>query len=222
MPMLSSAAWRFTTRPPTSSTSPKGTTANVTSTGTRLRIGASEWSRRSLLAGTTSSFSRNLIGSATSVFTSPSPAKPKIAARLAPIRSWMSALTFRSKKTPSPITCTTSRTMKSAFAAAIATSTATLGAGQALDQRERGGDVETLVVFLVVHLEDGCGATGREALDLLEREAAVGSPLAVPDAETLLDGTLDLARATELTGEVPAELEVPPSLRLLPVHRVER
>ncbi len=74
-------------RSPTRSTSPKGTTAKVTSTGTRLSTGARKWRRWSVPASTTSSFKRNLIGSATSVFTSPKPAKPRMAARFAPMRS---------------------------------------------------------------------------------------------------------------------------------------
>src|SRR6058998_3335655 len=119
MPTFRSAAWRLMVRPPTSSTSPKGTTAKVTSTGTRLSTGARKWRRWSVPASATSSFKRNLIGSATSVFTSPKPAKPRMAARFAPMRSWMSALTFRSKNTPRPITCTTRRTMKSDFAAVM-------------------------------------------------------------------------------------------------------
>src|SRR5581483_8993931 len=221
MPTFSDAACKLIVRPPSSSTSPKGTTANVTSTGTTLRIGARKWRSRSLPAGTTSSFSRNLTGSATSVFTSPMPAKPRIAARFAPMRSWISALTFRSKKTPRPITCKTSSTMKRDFAAAIATS-AMLLAGEALDQRERTGDVEVLVIRLVVDLQDRRRAARREALHLLEREAAVARALAVTDAEPLLERTLDRARAAQLARQVPAELEVPASPRLLPVHRVER
>src|SRR5256886_444997 len=157
MPTFSSAAWRLMVRPPTWSTSPNGTTAKVTSTGTRLSTGARKWRTWSVPASTTSSFKRNLIGSATSVFTSPRPAKPRMAARFAPMRSWMSALTFRSKNTPRPITCTTRRTMKSDFAAVMATSATALPAGQALDQGERARHVQVLVVLLVVHLEAGGG-----------------------------------------------------------------
>src|SRR5689334_4008260 len=214
MPTFRSAACRFTTRPPTARTAPNGTTANVTRIGTTLRIGASAWRSRSLPAGTTSSFTRNLIGSATIVFTNPRPAKPRIAARFAPMRSWMSALTFLSKKTPRPITWRTRRTMKSAFAPAIATSAATSGARQALDERERGRDVEALVVLLVVHLEHRGRPARREALDLLEREATVGGALAVADPEPGLERPLDVAGAAELAREVPAHLQVPAALRL--------
>src|SRR6266571_3910207 len=141
-----------------------------TTTGTRLSTGARKWRRWSVPASTTSSFKRNLIGSATSVFTSPRPAKPRMAARFAPMRSWMSALTFLSKKTPSPITCRTRRTMKSDFAAVMATSATALLAGQALDQGERARHVQVLVVLVVVHLEAGSAPARRQALDLLERE----------------------------------------------------
>src|SRR5438552_6604844 len=220
MPTFSSAAWRLMVRPPTWSTSPNGTTAKVTSTGTRLSTGARKWRTWSVPASTTSSFKRNLIGSATSVFTSPRPAKPRMAARFAPMRSWMSALTFRSKNTPRPITCTTRRTMKSDFAAVMATSTA-LPAGQALDQGERARRVQVLVVLLVVHLEAGSGPTRRQALDLLERELPVGRALAVVDAEPRLERVQDVLRAAQRAGEVAAHLDVPAPLRLLPVHGVE-
>src|SRR5437773_2599692 len=205
-------------RPPTWSTSPNGTTAKVTSTGTRLSTGARKWRTRSLPAGTTSSFRRNLIGSATSVFTSPSPAKPRMAARFAPMRSWMSALTFRSKNTPRPITCTTRRTMKSAFAAVMATSPTALLAGQALDQDERARDVQVLVVLLVVHLQAGGGPAGGQALDLLERELPVTRALAVADAEPRLERVQDVPGTAQRAGEVAAHLDVPAPLRLLPVH----
>src|SRR2546427_7400381 len=213
MPTFSGAACRSITRSPTRSTSPNGTTAKVTSTGASVSTGARKWSSRSVPAGTTSSFSRNLTGSATSVFTNPSAAMPKIDARFAPMRSWMRALTFRSKKTPRPITCTTSRTMKSALAAAIATS-ATLPARQALDQRERARHVEVLVVLLVVHLQTGRRAARGQALDLLEGKAAVGRALAVADAEPRLERSLDVVRTTQRAGEVPADLDVPAPLRL--------
>src|SRR5882724_7424194 len=191
MPTFRSAAWRLMVRPPTWSTSPKGTTAKVMSTGTRLSTGARKWRRWSAPASTTSSFKRNLTGSATSVFTSPRPAKPKMAARFAPMRSWMSALTFRSKNTPRPITCTTRRTMKSDFAAVMATSATALPAGQALDQGERARHVQVLVVLVVV------------------------------DAEPRLERVQDVLRAAQRAGEVAAHLDVPAPPRLLPVHGVE-
>src|SRR2546426_10640812 len=95
----------------------------------------------------------------------------------------MSALTFRSKKTPSPITCRTRRTMKSDFAAVMATSATALPARQALDQGERARHVQVLVVLLVVHLEAGSGPTRRQALDLLQREPPVGRAPPLADAE---------------------------------------
>src|SRR5436189_241525 len=210
-------------RPPTWSTSPNGTTAKVTSTGTRLSTGARKWRTRSVPAGTTSSFRRNLIGSATSVFTSPSPAKPRMAARFAPIRSWMSALTFRSKNTPRPITCTTRRTMKSAFAAVMATSPTALLAGQALDQDERARDVQVLVVLLVVHLQAGSGPAGGQALDLLERELPVTRALAVADAEPRLERVQDVpgtARSARYSASAAAEKRGRPAsvVTLAPDH----
>src|SRR5438067_8840457 len=208
-PTLSSAPCRLITRPPTSSTSPNGTTAKVASAGTRLAHGARKWSSRSASAGVMSSFRRNLIGSATSVFTRPSPAKPKIAARLAPMRSWMRALTLRSKNTPRPITWSARKRAKRTFAAAMATSGATLRVGQPLDQGERPLDGQVLVVLGVVHLQDGRRVAGGEALDLLEREAPVGGLLAVPDAEPLLDGGPDVVRPAQRAREVAAHLEVP-------------
>src|SRR6266516_6125505 len=130
----------------------------------------------------------------------------------------MSALTFRSKKTPSPITCTTRRTMKSDL---MATSATALPAGQALDQGERARHVQVLVVLVVVHLEAGSGPARRQALDLLERELPVGRALAVVDAETRLERVPDVLRAAKRAGEVTAHLGVPVPLRLLPVHGVE-
>src|SRR5881392_1296763 len=130
----------------------------------------------------------------------------------------MSALTFRSKKTPSPITCTTRRTMKSDL---MATSATALPAGQALDQDERARDVQVLVVLLVVHLQAGGGPAGSQALDLLERELPVTRALAVADAEARLERVQDVLGAAQRAGEVAAHLDVPAPLRLLPVHGVE-
>src|SRR5438552_1271430 len=221
-PTLSSAPCRLITRPPTSSTSPNGTTAKVASAGTRLAHGARKWSSRSASAGVMSSFRRNLIGSATSVFTRPSPAKPKIAARLAPMRSWMRALTLRSKNTPRPITWIARKRAKRTFAAAMATSGATLRVGQPLDQGERPLDGQVLVVLGVVHLQDGRRVAGGEALDLLEREAPVGGLLAGTDAEPLLERGPRVVRPAQGARQVAADLEVPAARRLLPVHGIER
>src|SRR5438552_7119747 len=133
----------------------------------------------------------------------------------------MSALTFRSKNTPRPITCTTRRTMKSDFAAVMATSATALPAGQALDQGERARHVQVLVVLLVVHLEAGGGPAGGQALDLLEREPPVARALAVADTEPRLERVQDVLGAAQRAGEVAAHLDVPAPLRLLPVHGVE-
>src|SRR5213079_1114374 len=129
----------------------------------------------------------------------------------------MSALTFRSKNTPRPITCTTRRTMKSDFAAVMATSATALPAGQALDQGERARHVQVLVV----HLEAGGGPAGGQALDLLEREPPVARALAVADTEPRLERVQDVLGAAQRAGEVAAHLDVPAPLRLLPVHDVE-
>src|SRR2546427_10760323 len=94
----------------------------------------------------------------------------------------MSALTFRSKNTPRPITCTTRRTMKSDFAAVMATSATALPAGQALDQGERARHVQVLVVIVVVPLEAGRGPARRQALHLLEPALPGRRALAALDA----------------------------------------
>ncbi len=119
MPTSSDAACRLMVRSPISSTSPNGMTAKAAMAGITASTGASVCSRRSAPAGRTSSLSRNLIGSATSVLIRPWPANPKMAARLAPMRSWMMALTLRSKNTPRPITCSAISRMTTAFRQAI-------------------------------------------------------------------------------------------------------
>src|SRR5205809_838803 len=139
----------------------------------------------------------------------PSPAKPKMAARLAPIRSWISALTLRSKNTPRPITWSARKRAKRTFAAAMATSGVTLGAGQALDQGERPLDGQVLVVLRVVDLEHGRRVAGREALDLLEREPSVRGLLAGTDAEALFERGPDVVRPAQRARQVAADLEVP-------------
>src|SRR2546427_10099291 len=98
----------------------------------------------------------------------------------------MSALTFRSKNTPRPITCTTRRTMKSDFAAVMATSATALPAGQALDQGERARHVQVLVVLVVVHPEAGSAPARRQALDLPQRELSVGPALRLADTQPRL------------------------------------
>src|SRR5262245_58405126 len=151
----------------------------------------------------------------------PSPAKPKIDARFAPMRSWMRALTLRSKKTPSAITCRTSRMVNTVLAAAMAISTPTLFARQALHQGERARHVEVLVILGVVQLEDRRRAARGETLDLLQREPSVGRALTVTDVEARLERALDVGGPAQRTREVATHLDVPASLRLLPVHGVE-
>src|SRR5213594_2351360 len=120
----------------------------------------------------------------------------------------MSALTFRSKNTPRPITCTTRRTMKSDFAAVMATSATALPAGQALDQGERARHVQVLVVLLVVHLEAGGGPAGGQALDLLEREPPVARALAVADTEPRLERVQDVLGAEDILHALEARLGI--------------
>jgi hypothetical protein len=96
------------------STSPNGMTAKVTSAGNTAMQGASVCSSRSAPRGMMSSLVRNLSGSAISVLTRPAPAKPKIAARLAPMRSWISALPLRSTQPSSPASCRALRVTASA------------------------------------------------------------------------------------------------------------
>src|SRR5579885_253990 len=222
MPTSRCAAWRSIVRPPTTSTSPNGMTAKAASAGTRLTSGASACSVRSAPASRTSSFSRNLIGSATSVLTSPRPANPKIAARLAPMRSCMSALALRSKKRPRLITCSMSRITNTASALAMAASTSSRALRrQAVEQLEHAWHVEFLVIGFVVELEHGGRVARAEALDLLQGEAAVGRAFAVADAEPRLPGGEDVFRAAQGAGEVAADLQPVARRRLRPVHRVE-
>src|SRR5262245_48444440 len=197
-------------------------TANATMAGTTASTGASQCSTRSAPAICTSSLSRNLIGSATSVFTAPSAATPKMAARFAPMRSCMSALPLRSKNSPAAITCSMRIRMKAASATAITTSIS-MGslARQPVDEGHRAGDVEVLVVLLVVHLHDGRRSAGAEAFDLLQLEAAIGRLLAVGNPEPILDGAEDMLRTAQRTREVAADLEAIARWLRLPVHRVE-
>src|SRR5262249_15692450 len=217
IPTFSSAAWRLIARSPIWRTSPNGMTANASRAGTTLTRGATMGSRWSTAAGVTYSLRRNLIGSATSVLISPRPAKPKIAARLAPMRSWMTALTFRSKNTPRPTTCRASRMAKTALAAAIATSTPKVrsrrAARSARAPAPRSGTRATR----------WCPPAGREPPRRrpLEGEASGGGAGRGAGAEAVLDGGLDRPRAAQRAGEVAAELEVPAALRLFPVHRIE-
>src|SRR5262249_15280408 len=235
MPTSSDAACRLIVRPAISRTSPNGITANAAMAGTTAITGASVCSRRSAPAGRTSSLRRNFTGSATRVLMIPWPAKPKMAARLAPMRSWMMALTLRSKKTPMAITWSAMRSITTALAHAMATSIpiVTPGrapprrvqrsvGGEALEERLERGDVEALVIGRVAHLHHRRRPTARQALDLLERETAVGGPLLRADAETALDDRAELLRAAQRSRQVDAELEMVPPLRLGPEHRVER
>src|SRR5262245_10550667 len=222
MPTLRDAACSEIVRSPITSTSPNGITAKATMAGTTASTGASQCNTRSAPAIRTSSLSRNFIGSATRVFTAPSAATPKMAARFAPIRSCMRALPLRSKKSPAAITCSMRIRMKAASATAITTSIS-MGSfvRQPVDERLRPRDVEVLVVLLVVHLHDGRRPAGSQALDLLQLEAAVGRPLAVGDPEPLLDGAEDLLGAAQRAREVAADLDAMARRLRLPVRRVE-
>src|SRR5262249_10496341 len=154
-----------------------------------------------------------------------------MAARFAPMRSWMMALTLRSKYTPMAITWSAISSMTTALAQAMATSTPitvpspiptrSLG-GEPVEQRFERRHVQVLVVGRVAHLHHRRGAAAGQTLDLLEGEAPVGRLLARPDVEAALDAGTQVIRSTERAGQVDAQLQVMPSLRLRPEHGVER
>src|SRR6266436_2147827 len=125
MPTFSSATWRLISRPPITMTSPNGTAANVTSTGNTARNGPKKCKSLSAPSGITSSFVNILIGSAISVFTMPrlnDRMPPKMLARLAPMRSWMSALPLRSTHKSRTVRLSTRSSITSDLTAAIAAS----------------------------------------------------------------------------------------------------
>src|SRR5690242_8924368 len=121
--MLRLATCKLITRSPRINTSPHGITAKVTKAGKSAMHGANVCSSLSPVAGMKSSLVRNLSGSAISVFTNPIPANPKTEARLAPMRSWMSALPFRSTQPKTPARLRTIKSTRNAFTAIMARST---------------------------------------------------------------------------------------------------
>src|SRR5687768_10935118 len=90
-----------------------------------------------------------------------------------------------------------------------------------LEQAIHGRLVEVLVEGALVDLEHGGGAAGGQALDLLEREAAVRRGLADADAELPLEVRDDALGAHDRAGERAAHLEHVTADRLEVVHRVE-
>src|SRR2546426_6174157 len=115
MPTLRFAACSVIVRSPMMRTSPKGMAMKVTSAGTSARIGARVCKSLSAPGGTKSSLVKSLIGSATKVLMMPrlKGSLPKIAARLAPMRSCTAALPLRSThKSNPPRLSTIKRTMK--------------------------------------------------------------------------------------------------------------
>ena len=132
-------------------------------------------------------------------------------ARFAPMRSWMMALTLRSKKTPMPIDLERDqqdrrrpwrtrwrRRYPSILPAALSAISRPRGDRAAPPARGRRGSRGSRVV----HLHHRRRAAAGQALDLLEREAAVGGALRRADAEAALDGRAQLrrSRAARTTG----------------------
>ncbi len=107
--------------PPITISSPNGTHANVTKIGNTERNGATKCSNRSAPSGTKSSFVNIFTGSAMSVFTIPvfHGSTPKIDARFAPIRFWMSAEPLRSTHSRKTVRCSTISNTTSALIAAM-------------------------------------------------------------------------------------------------------
>src|SRR4029453_16876756 len=108
MPPESSTACRLISRPPITSTAPKGTTANGRKSGNTPPQGASQCRKRSAAAGTMSSLVRSFSGSAIRVFTMPrlnGKSPPNTFARSAPPRSWMRAEPLRSIHSRRTVTC---------------------------------------------------------------------------------------------------------------------
>ena len=103
-PTSSEAACRVMVRSPITSTSPNGMTRKVIRIGSRAMIGARVCNTRSAPGGIKSSLVISLIGSATRVLIRPrlNGSLPKMAARLAPIRSCNTALPLRSTHSSSP------------------------------------------------------------------------------------------------------------------------
>src|SRR6185436_1694738 len=101
MPTFSVTACSWNSRPPTRSVSPNGIDANATRAKKTDTNGASEKRSLSARAGRKSSFVSILMASARG-WNSPMARKPRIEARLAPIRSCMMADCLRSTQVSSP------------------------------------------------------------------------------------------------------------------------
>src|ERR1700687_1893925 len=181
-PTLISAAWSVVVREPIFTTSPNGTTAKVISTGNSARNGASAWRNLSAPSGTKSSLVKSFSGSAISVLTTPKLGRPirlpspVMSARLAPMRSWMSALPLRSiqSRIAEILRATTTTTI--ALMASIRRSIITAGK---LVYKSVGGYLDQLFVLtLVLELD-------------LRRGDARGSA-----APTGVSGNVEAARST--------------------------
>src|SRR5271169_3315496 len=171
-------------REPICTTSPNGTTAKVIITGNSVRNGASPWRNLSAPSGTKSSLVKSFSGSAISVLTRPRFGRPirlpspVNEARLAPIRSWMSALPLRSNHSRTPDRLRTITTTMIALMASIRRSIST--AGKLVDKPSGGILGQVFIVALVVELEHRRGGARGQAFDEAQREFAVGRGLARP------------------------------------------
>src|SRR5579863_8344183 len=131
-------------------------------TGNSARNGPSACRNLSAPSGTKSSLVKSFNGSAISVFCRPrfgnpnrSPT-PKIAARLAPTRSWISALPLRSNHSRIADRFSTTSKITIALIAPIRRSIATVG--QFVDQLDGGFGGEVFVEAVVVELQHRRGA----------------------------------------------------------------
>src|SRR5436190_2423659 len=75
---------------------------------------------------------------------------------------------------------------------------------------------------LIVHLDADRRAARSEALHLMDRVRAVRGTFAGPDAEPVLEGAHDAARARQRARDVHADLDVALPDRALVIHGVER
>src|SRR5262245_18809320 len=166
-------------------------------------------SSRSAPSGTKSSLVNIFTGSAMSVVTIPvfHGNTPKIAARLAPIRFWMSADPLRSTHSMKTVRCSTISNTTNALIAAIPISSPIRClaldrrsrrsvARQALDQLQRAPRGQVLVV-VVVHLHHRRRAAGGETLDFVERELAIRRGLAETHLQPLLDHPQDVVGSSQ-------------------------
>src|SRR5512146_1809865 len=219
------AACSVMVREPICTASPNGTTAKVIITGNSARNGARPWRNLSAPSGTKSSLVKSFSGSAISVLTRPRLGRPirlpspVIEARLAPIRSWMSALPLRSNHNRTPARLSTITTTTIALMASISRSIST--GGKLVDKPVDGFLGQVFVVALVVELEHRRGGARGEAFDQAQGEFAVGGGLAGCDAERASDTTRDPLGTAQPARQVGANLEVPAPNRRAMEHRVE-